>query len=234
MLNLASFTDKHRGQAAWIVGNGPSLNKMDLSALQGRVNFCMNRIYLGVEKFGFTPRYYTVEDVFVAEDTPDEINNLPYIKFLPKDLSYCLADADNVCWVDFIRRYKEFPLFTDDALAGIYWGSTVTYLAIQLAWHMGCDPIVLIGVDFDYTVPAYAEGPEITSREADPNHFHPEYFGPGKRWHHPRLDLVELAYQKAREHIESHNRRIINAGVGGKLTVFERMAYQDALQRYPR
>ncbi|WP_300156512.1 6-hydroxymethylpterin diphosphokinase MptE-like protein [Solidesulfovibrio sp.] len=234
MQNIEDYRDKHRGQAAWVVGNGPSLNRMDLSLLAGRVHFCMNRIYLGVEKFGFTPLYYTVEDVFVAEDTPGEIDRLPYVKFLPKDLSYCLADGENVCWVDFIRRYTGFPLFSDDAKKGIYWGSTVTYLAVQLAWYMGCDPILLIGVDFDYAVPAYAEGPEITSREADVNHFHPDYFGPGKRWHHPRLDLVEKAYVKAREHVEAAGRRIINAGVGGKLEIFERMPYEEALEKFPR
>lgn len=234
MLDISDFRDRHSGQAAWIVGNGPSLNRMDLSRLNGRVTFGMNRIYLGQDALRFTPRYYTVEDVFVAEDTPDEINRLPYVKFLPRDLDYCLAGGDNVCWVDFIRRYKDFPLFSDSAQDGVHWGSTVTYLAIQIAWHMGCDPILLVGVDFDYAIPDYADGPEITSREADPNHFHPDYFGPGKRWHHPRLDLVEKAYAKAREHIEARGRRILNAGVGGKLEIFPRLDYATALEAFAR
>ena len=68
MLNPEIFRNKHLGQAAWIVGNGPSLNQMDLIPLRDSVTFCMNRIYLGVEKFGFTPMYYTVEDVFVGGD----------------------------------------------------------------------------------------------------------------------------------------------------------------------
>lgn len=227
MLNIKDFENIHAGEEAWIVGNGPSLNKMDLRFLNDKVNFCMNRIYLGEEKFGFTPKYYTVEDVFVAEDTPDEINALNYVKFLPKDLEYCLAGGENVCWVDFLRRYEGFPKFSADAESLIYWGSTVTYLAVQLAYYMGCDPIYLIGVDFDYEVPSYADGPDITSREADPNHFHPDYFGPGKRWHHPRLDLVEKAYVEARRFIEAHGRRIYNAGVGGKLEIFERVNHLD-------
>ncbi len=232
MLNLEIFRNKHLGQAAWIVGNGPSLNQMDLAPLRDSVTFCMNRIYLGVEKFGFTPMYYTVEDVFVAEDTPQEIDSLPYVKFLPEDLKYCLAGGENVCWVNFIRRYPDFPRFTENASEMIYWGSTVTYLAIQLAWHMGCAPILLIGVDFNYVVPDYATGPEITSRGNDVNHFHPDYFGPGKRWHHPRLDLVEKAYKMAGEHIEACGRRIINAGIDSKLEVFERMDYRIALEQF--
>ena len=227
MLQIEDFKNIHEGEPGWIVGNGPSLNSMDLRFLDDKVNFCMNRIYLGVEKFGFTPKYYTVEDNFVAEDTPDEINALPYCKFLPKDLNYCLAGGDNVCWVDFLRRYKGYPKFSDDAAECTYWGSTVTYLAIQLAYYMGCNPIYLIGVDFDYALPSHADGPEITSREADCNHFHPDYFGPGKRWHDPRLDLVEPSYVEARRFIEANGRQIFNAGVGGKLEVFERVNYLD-------
>ncbi|WP_319470282.1 6-hydroxymethylpterin diphosphokinase MptE-like protein [uncultured Pseudodesulfovibrio sp.] len=227
MLKMIDFKGIHEGEAGWIVGNGPSLNEMDLTFLNDKVNFCMNRIYLGVEEMGFTPKYYTVEDVFVAEDTPDEINALKYCKFLPKDLDYCLKEDENVCWVDFLRRYDGFPKFSADADEVVYWGSTVTYLAMQLAYYMGCDPIYLIGVDFDYVVPDYADGPDITSREADQNHFHPDYFGPGKRWHHPRLDLVEKAYIESRRFIEGNGRRIYNAGVGGKLTIFERVNYLD-------
>lgn len=108
MLKMIDFKGIHEGEAGWIVGNGPSLNEMDLTFLNDKVNFCMNRIYLGVEEMGFTPKYYTVEDVFVAEDTPDEINALKYGKFLPKDLDYCLKEDENVCWVDFCEGMMDF------------------------------------------------------------------------------------------------------------------------------
>ncbi len=229
MLQLSDFQDIHKGRPGWVVGNGPSLNKMDLAPLKDRVTFGMNCIYLGVEKFGFTPLYYTVEDTFVAEDNSAAINALPYTKFLPEDLKYCLTGGDNVCWVNFVRRYENFPLFSENIAEKIYWGSTVTYLSVQLAYFMGCDPIFLIGVDFDYQIPSYADGPNITSRENDVNHFHPAYFGPGKRWHHPRLDLVGKAYETARAYVEGHGRRICNAGVGGKLEIFPRMDYREAL-----
>lgn len=229
MLNIEHFKNIHAGEPGWIVGNGPSLNEMELRFLGEKVNFCMNRIYLGEVQFGFTPKYYTVEDNFVAEDNSEEIDTLRYTKFLPKDLEYCLSDADDVCWINFLRKYDDYPLFSDDASKVTYWGSTVTYLAIQLAFFMGCDPIYLIGVDFDYAVPDYADGPNITSRGSDPNHFHPDYFGLGKRWHHPRLDLVRHFFIEARRFIENRGRRIFNAGIGGKLTVFERVNYLDVI-----
>lgn len=232
MLDLSLFKNRHAAQRCWIVGNGPSLNRMDLGFLRREISFGMNCIYLGFETLGFTPTYYTVEDVFVAEDNRDEINSLKnMVKFLPRDLAHCLDDGPEVCWVNFLRRYEPYPQFSEDAAQQVYWGSTVAYLALQLAYYMGCDPICLIGVDFDYVVPSYAEGrEEITSREDDVNHFHPAYFGPGKRWHHPRLDRVLPAYIEARRFCEAHGATVLNATLGGKLQVFPRADHRDLLR----
>lgn len=224
---VSDFKDIHSGRRCFIVGNGPSLCAMDLSPLREEITFGMNCIFLGFDTLGFRPTYYTVEDVFVAEDNSREINALTgLVKFLPTDLAHCLTDGPEVCWVHFPRLYKPYPQFSEDAADKVYWGSTVTYLAIQLAYYMGCDPICLIGVDFDYTVPDYATGQEeITSREDDVNHFHPAYFGPGKRWHHPRLDRVLPSYELAQEFVSARGRRILNATVGGKLEAFPRADY---------
>ncbi len=227
MPDMRDFKAIHSGRRCWIVGNGPSLNLMNLAPLRDEITFGMNCIFLGFDKFGFRPTYYTVEDNFVAEDNRREIDALTgMVKFLPQDLGYCLSNGPHTCWVNFVRRYAPYPQFSADAADKVYWGSTVTYLAIQLAYFMGCDPIYLIGVDFDYTVPAYAQGQEeITSREEDMNHFHPAYFGPGKRWHHPRLDRVLPSYALAQEFLTRQGRRIFNATAGGKLEVFPRADY---------
>lgn len=235
MLPIEKFRNLHPGCRCWIVGNGPSLNGMDLSFLQQEISFGTNCIFLGFEKFGFRPTYYTIEDIFVAEDNSRVINQMTgMVKFVPQDLSYCLQDDACTCWVEFVRLYKPYPQFSPDAGERIFWGSTVTYLAIQLAYYMGCDPLYLIGVDFDYQVPPYAQGQEeITSREDDVNHFHPGYFGPGKRWHHPRLDRVEPSYREALNFLSSQGRGIYNAGIGGKLEIFPRVDYKKVIHTSP-
>jgi hypothetical protein len=232
MPELSVFKECHAGRRCFIVGNGPSLTRMELPSLRDEVTFGMNCIFLGFERFGFRPTYYTVEDVFVAEDNSREINALDgMVKFLPLDLSYCLEDGPNVAWVNFVRRYEPYPLFSEDAAQQVYWGSTVTFLAMQLAFYMGCDPIYLIGVDFDYKVPDYALGQEeITSREDDVNHFHPAYFGKGKRWHNPRLDRVEPSYREACRFFDEKGRRLLNATAGGKLEIFPRVEYETVLK----
>jgi hypothetical protein len=46
MRRLAALKDVHRGERCFIIGNGPSLKKTDLSRLSGEFTFGMNRFYL--------------------------------------------------------------------------------------------------------------------------------------------------------------------------------------------
>jgi hypothetical protein len=84
-------------------------------------------------------------------------------------------------------------------------------------------------MDFSYSVPegAIVKGDIVTSTGADPNHFHPDYFGPGKVWKDPKLDRVLANYALARRVFEAAGRRIVNATHGGKLEIFERVAYDS-------
>src|SRR5699024_10081487 len=58
LAKLARFAGRHAGQRCFIIGNGPSLAKMDLGPLRGEVTFGMNRIYLLRDKIGFLPTYF--------------------------------------------------------------------------------------------------------------------------------------------------------------------------------
>ncbi len=43
---IEHFRDRHRGERCFILGNGPSLIRLDLSKLRGERTFGLNRIYL--------------------------------------------------------------------------------------------------------------------------------------------------------------------------------------------
>jgi len=235
---IRQFKNRHAGQRCFIIGNGPSLNKMNLQPLKDEITFGVNAIYLNYEKMGFRPTYYSVVDPNVAEDRADEINRLTgSIKFIPQTLMYCLKPGPDVLYVNYSERHWIGPddrivaRFSRDASRVVYSGSTVTYLNLQLAYHMGCDPVYLIGMDHSYTVPPHARGRTIVSRGDDPNHFHPDYFGKGYRWSYPRLWRMEKAFELAREEFEAAGRRVINATVGGKLEVFPRQDYETLIQK---
>ncbi len=226
---LSDLKNAYLGKRAFIIGNGPSLNQCDLTLLKDEVTFGVNSIFLN--ESGFCPTYYVVEDVFVAEDRAEQINAYSGpTKFFGNYLRYCLDDAEDTIWLNVIFRYDDypnFPYFSKNALRKVWTGGTVTYLCLQLAYYMGFDEIYLIGFDHLYQIPSDSEvdGTAIVSRSADPNHFDPNYFGKGYRWHDPRVDRMEQSYQKARKFFKADGRKIYNATVGGNLNVFERVDY---------
>ena len=230
---LLSYKNKHAGERVFIIGNGPSLNTLNLSLLKNEITFGVNGIYLNYEKMGFMPTYYVVEDLLVAEDRSDEINELKNtIKFFGNYLNYCLKNSEDVIWTNTIvnyHDYNDFPHFSTNACRKIWVGGTVSYINLQLAFYMGFKEIYLIGFDHNYIIPSSAknDGVIIESTEDDINHFHPGYFGKGYRWHDPIVPRMEKALYKAKIYFENNNKRIFNATNGGFLEVFERINYNS-------
>ncbi len=238
-INLESFRGVYKGRRAFIIGNGPSLKLLDLTKLKNEITFGVNSIFYLFDEMGFKPSFYVVEDKLVAEDRAEEINRLAgMIKIFGSYLKYCLEDRPDIIWANVqfdYGNYPGFPHFSRDAGKELWVGGTVTYLCMQFAYYMGFDRVYLVGFDHNYKIPADAkvDGTVITSLSDDPNHFHPAYFGKGKRWHDPRLDRMELAYRRAREVFEASGRQILNATAGGKLEIFERIRYEEIFTNNP-
>ena len=228
--------DLYEGERAFIIGNGPSLNFTDLTQLKDEITFGVNCIFYNFKKMGFKPKFYLVEDKLVAEDRASEINSLTGVtKIFGKELNYCLNDSDDVVWSNVIYDFSEypgFPHFSKNADDCLWVGGTVSYLCLQLAFYMGFKEVFLIGFDHCYQIPqnANVNGTVITSQSNDPNHFHPDYFGKGKRWHDPRTDRMEHAYRRAYEIFKQDGRAIYNATIGGKLEIFPRVDYEHLFQ----
>jgi hypothetical protein len=238
-LEMASFKDRHRGERVVIIGNGPSLNELDLTKLKTEYTIAVNGIFYAAEQMGFDPTYYVVEDTAVMRDNLDEI--IAYQaghKFFPSIYRRMVGERDNVSYFMMNRGFYEsaspdfcIPRFSVDPGHHMFSGQSVTLINLQLAYHLGFEEVILIGMDFSYTVPddAVVEGDVITSTSDDPNHFHPGYFGPGKVWKDPKLDRVLANYALAKQIYEADGRRIVNATAGGNLALFERADYADLI-----
>ena len=232
---IAGLKGAHRGERCFILGNGPSLNACDLTRLKNETTFGVNSIFLNRDPMGFDPTYYVVEDVLVAEDRAEAIDAYrgPRCKFFGHYLRRFLAGDDATCWLNVLVDYADydgFPRFSPDASRRLWVGGTVSYLCLQLAYHMGFAEVYLVGFDHAYTIPETVErdGRRLTSTASDPNHFHGDYFGKGYRWHDPQVERMEVAYRRAKAAFEADGRKVFNATAGGKLEVFDRVAY-DAL-----
>jgi len=223
---LGELDGMFAGKRCFVMGNGPSLLKCDLSLLRDEVTIGSNAQYLAWKTMGFVPTFLTVEDRLVAEDRAGELCALEQpTKLFPRDLLYCLQGSENTIFVNFVRDYQPFPQFTSDFRRVVYWGGTVTMLNLQLAFYLGCREIYLIGFDHFYQVPDDVKDHVITSQGNDVNHIHADYFGKGYRWHDPNLARMEQSYAVARRFLDANGVTVRNATVGGHLEIFERVDY---------
>jgi hypothetical protein len=224
---VQAYHDCHRGRRCFILGNGPSLRDTDLSQLRGEITFGMNRIYLLFPEMGFATTYFIAVNTLVLEQCAQEIAALDLPKFITWRARRWIDKGPQTLFVD--TDYTEPADFTGDPTRRLFEGSTVTYTALQLAYYMGCDPVILIGVDHNFTTQGQPNVTVVSSGD-DPNHFAPGYFGKGFRWQLPDLQASEAAYRLARDAYAAAGRSILDATVGGKLTVFPKVNYGGLFQ----
>lgn len=234
---LIALKDKHKGERCFIVGNGPSLNKCDLSKLKDEYSFAVNGIFYKTDEVNYRPTFYMVEDNHVVADNLKRINNYKCkYKFFPSNYKNMIVPDENTIFIPmdcgFYRENHPYfckPRFSKDVPNEIFAGQSVTIMQLQMAYHLGFSEVYLIGMDFSYALPdsTIVEGCNYTSQEDDVNHFHPDYFGKGKKWHDPQLDRVLANYENCKKEFEKDGRNIYNATVGGKLEIFERKNYDS-------
>ena len=86
--------------------------------------------------------------------------------------------------------------------------------------------VILIGVDHNFVSTQGRPNTTVVSQGDDPNHFSPGYFGHGFRWQLPDLETSERGYAMARRAYEAAGRQVLDATVGGKLTIFPKVEYE--------
>lgn len=222
---LKRYKDRHKGGRCFIIGNGPSLAKMDLRPLKNEITFGLNRIYLLFESLGFETTYYVAVNQYVVEQCADEIKRIKCPKFIKWEHRRFLAGDTNAIFL----RTRYTPLFSADAARdGVWEGATVTYVAMQLAFYMGFEEVILIGADHEFKTTG-EPNKLVVSKGDDPNHFRPDYFGRGFKWQLPDLEGSEKAYAMARDAYQVAGRRILDATVGGKLNIFPKVDYNTVV-----
>ncbi|PKO17707.1 MAG: hypothetical protein CVU39_04285 [Chloroflexi bacterium HGW-Chloroflexi-10] len=221
---LAHYKDKHKGQRCFIMGNGPSLKNTDLSKLKNEFTFGMNRIFLGFADMGFPTTYYVSVNDLVIEQSAADIQNLKIPRFVSWRVGRQWLQPDQD--LHFLYTTYTGPIFSKNVCNRVWESATVTYVALQLAYYMGFQEAILIGVDHNFETKG-KPNTTIVSQGDDPNHFHPGYFGKGFRWQLPDLEMNEVGYRMARKVYAADGRRVLDATVGGKLTIFDKVDYNS-------
>ena len=239
---LRQFSGAYRGHHCFIMGNGPSLNKMDLKLFGNEFVWGSNRCYLLFDRIPWRPKFYVAVDKRVVPDNANEINLLSkkmpdsYF-FYPADFrrNRILKSNENVYWYDEVPHTEAnlpYSMFSTAPSNFVYTVRSVTIAMLQLAVYLGFNPIYLIGCDTNYRIPPNVQIEKgdsnlLISTDSDPNHFDPSYFGAGKKWHDPHVDGMIFHYEQAKKVCDEQGIRVLNATVGGNLEVFPRVNYLE-------
>lgn len=223
--HLQELSGMCAGKPMLIVGNGPSLNNSPLDDFAGIPAIGMNKIDLIFSRVEWRPSMILC------------INNLVirqhWKEFVQSEIPIYASWKGR--W--FVRRKfrdqinyfltLQGPEFSTDLQHGAGTAATVTYAALQFAYYMGANPVILFGVDHNFAFDGKPE--EYAKRKgADINHFDPNYFREGQWWGLPNLEMSELGYSNAKAMFEQDGRKVFDATVGGNLEVFEKVSVSKA------
>lgn len=224
---LALMKDSLKGQPLLVVGNGPSLNRTPLDKFIGVPSIGMNKINLIFDRVKWRPSFIVCANNLVVQQNREYFirGGIPtYIAwkarwFIPR------GDRSRLNFYHLLGHSK----FAVSLPEGVGHGHTVTYSAIQFAYYLAADPVIIVGVDHSYKYDGQAlqvqraTGPDI-------NHFDPNYFAHGQKWGIPDLHGSENDYRAAKKAFEAVGRRLFDATVGGNLRVFDRIEIDEAMR----
>ena len=226
-LQLKKLKGIHLGRRGFVIGNGPSLRIADLDRLQDEVCIASNKIHMAFSDTEWRPSFYTIVDDKVWAQTASGLHEHVTRVFIPDYLPITVNTKVEIVMFRSLplaathEDQSELP-FSDDAGAGLHGGNTVTYENIQLAMHLGLDPIYLIGCDHFYGGTVGVEGGSPVQADEARNHFLPNYAAPGEVMNPALVSRMTRSYQWAKAYADRHGRSIINATRGGYLEVFPR------------
>lgn len=221
---ILDLKDRYQGKPMLVVGNGPSLNQTPLDDFYQVPAIGMNKIDMLYRRVQWRPSLVVCNNFLVSKQHRDFFAKSDIPVFLAwksrwimprntKNVSYFLNDPN---W-DFSKSPEQ----------RVGSAGTVTYTALQLAWHLGANPVILFGVDHSFV--ADGKKNEIQKREgADVNHFDPNYFASGTYWGLPNLETSEIAYMNTRRAFEEDGRQVLDATIGGKLQIFPKITVDEA------
>jgi len=222
---LSELRNKYRNKPMLVVGNGPSLNQTPLDDFLEIASVGMNKIDLLFARVRWRPTLIICVNGLVVKQ-----HWRNFVRYeIPVFLSW-------KCRLSVKRRYRKSLYyflslsqrkFSHDLCEGVGSAGTVTYAALQFAYYMGANPVILFGVDHSFTFQG-APSQIVKRRGEDVNHFDSNYFEENTYWGLPDLELSEFAYEQAKNVFEENGRHIYDATINGKLNVFPKISVDEA------
>lgn len=218
-----SIKDKRKGKAGFVIGNGPSLKMDDLTKIHNLelISIASNKISLAFKETPWRPDYYTIADPLVWTKINKSIDENIKTVHIPSHFDYKDCNAEVKYWKPLVNIFKkELSNIFDNLSEGVFGGFTVTYKNIQMALHLGLNPIYIIGCDHYYPGDKGISTGELVENSGIHNHFSKDYKVSGDKTISAPIAKMTQAYEIARLYSDKKGVKIFNATKGGYLEVF--------------
>lgn len=232
---IEQFENKYSGERCFIIGNGPSIKRQDLTRLKDEYTFCTNW-FVNHESFDeLNINFYcTYDDAFVTPEPNEKwieaLRNKEIAKFFPNYWGGLELPFDDVNYVKLnkdVNVYDVNEFSVDPVNIGLYNADTIVInICIPLAVYMGFDAVYLIGCDSNYGI-------------SDKGSLQNAYFYSQDK-HHTRIshnaetekvwqNKIFKSYEIVNEYCKRNGIEIINATHGGMLEAFPREEYEQVV-----
>lgn len=225
---LQNIEGIYDGQPLLIVCNGPSLNETPLEDFMEIPSIGMNKINLIFDRTRWRPDYIVTSQPFVVKQNKNFWNNTEIPCFVSWKNRWVM-DQRTKKRLNFFLQRNTFD-FSEDLVTGLGQCGTITYTALQFAYYMKANPVIIVGMDHNFDVPADTPRGSVERRQgADKSHFDSNYFASGSLWQVPDLVSTEIGYRNAKKAFENAGRSVFDATVNGKCNIFEKISMTQAL-----
>ncbi len=244
--------EKGKNKRCFIIGNGQSLNKQDISLLKDECIFVMNDFWQHpVISNDWQPTYYCLAEPLYFNDKSGDFNLIKkFYKHINQKVKRCIFfvpyHAQSV-----IEKYKLLPidkiyylLFNDylyerkengiDLCKILPSAQSVAQMALQTAIYMAYSPIYLLGFDHDWLVYGevqkhFHKNKSITIDPIRQNTKNNYVY----RYKDEMIACLKLwqKYEELSDITDEKGIKIFNATDGGYLDVFPRVKYESLFNK---
>jgi hypothetical protein len=218
------FKDKHKGATGIVIANGPGLRNVPIEFLKKYPSLGCNRITLMAPEF--VPTYYSCLGANQI-DTPDKRETFRPMLSHPDCKAAFLNRLfaheffyDNVFSIMGGHSYgmKETRFFSAEPLQVTGLGYTMIYVSLQIAYYMGFQTILLVGLDHHYPdTPQkhFYRDDEVPDFEVAPG---PLYNYDTHQWKRG----ADMVFSIANEVYDNGGRQIINLSSPSQCEIFRK------------
>ena len=153
----AKFRNMYAGRRCFVIGNGPSLNKQDLTPLANEVTIVMNQFNMHPIINQWKPTFFCMAEPrenMKPEDLPLFLEGIEAQAYFYRIEFKEIFDKNRFVDPEKVYYLKMWGLLASrsaiDLSRTIPGCRTTAHMALMLALYLGCSPIYLIGLDHDW------------------------------------------------------------------------------------